>query len=195
MMAAVNPSISQVLYNHPKMLTYTLPNSLTVRWFGQRLMDFFFCLESPIVYIKEPLLLNRVHGQSDGAAIDSSLVQGVGQYMLALQFAETASQYGLQKPAARLGAAIEKVSRLCLRYCTTFLLRNDETTALRYLHLAQALWPEVAAEDNCLTLKNTGTPLPRNASASWPNFPPRPKPPAKSPTRRRRAVFLANLVR
>lgn len=153
MMAAVNPSISQVLYNHPKMLTYTLPNSLTVRWFGQRLMDFFFCLESPIVYIKEPLLLNRVHGQSDGAAIDSSLVQGVGQYMLALQFAETASQYGLQKPAARLGAAIEKVSRLCLRYCTTFLLRNDETTALRYLHLAQALWPEVAAEDNCLTLK------------------------------------------
>ena len=153
MMAAVNPSISHVLYNHEKLRTYTLPHSLTVRWFGQRLMDFFLCLESPIVYIKEPLLLNRIHGQSDGAAIDSSMVQGIGQYMLALQFAETASQYGLQKPAARLGAAIEKIGRLCLRYCTTFLLRKDEVTALRYLHLAQALFPGVAIENNCVVLK------------------------------------------
>lgn len=154
MMAAVNPSVSQVLYNHEKLMTYAEPHGIAVRWFGQRLMDFFFCLESPIIYIKEPLLLNRVHDQSDGSAIDSSLVQGVGQYMLALQFAEMASQHGLQKPASRLGAAIEKIGRLCLRYCTTFLLRNDETTALRYLHLAQALFPEIASEDNYLALKN-----------------------------------------
>jgi glycosyltransferase involved in cell wall biosynthesis len=153
MMAAVNPSISQVLYNHEKLMTYSEPHGLAVRWFGQRLMDFFFCLESPIIYIKDPLLLNRVHDQSDGAAIDSSLVQGIGQYMLALQFAEMATQHGLPKPAARLGAAIEKIGRLCLRYCTTFLLRNDETTALRYLHLAQALFPSIAAEENCQALK------------------------------------------
>lgn len=153
MMAAINPSISQVLYNHEILLSHTLANGLTVRWFGQRLIDFFLCLDSPMVYIKEPLLLNRVHDQSDGAAIDTSLIQGIGQYMLALQFAETASQHGLSKPAARLDAAVEKVGRLCLRYCASFLLRNDETTALRYLHLAQALFPEIALEDNCTTLR------------------------------------------
>jgi len=153
MMAAINPSISQVLYNHEILMRQTVANGVTVRWFGQRLIDFLLCLESSVVYIKDPLLLNRVHGQSDGAAIDVSLIQGIGQYMLALQFAEFAAHHGLTKPAARLGTAIEKVGRLCLRYCATFLLRNDEITALRYLHLAQALFPEIANEESCIALK------------------------------------------
>jgi glycosyltransferase involved in cell wall biosynthesis len=153
MMAAVNPSVSQVLYNHEKLMTYAQPHGLTVRWFGQRLLDFFLCLESPIIYIKTPLLRNRVHGQSDGAAIDASLVQGIGQYMLALQFAEMSSQHGLKKPATRLGNAIEKIGRLCLRYCTSFLLRHDEVTALRYFHLAQALFPGIESDHDCKALQ------------------------------------------
>lgn len=154
MMAAINPSISQVLYNHEKMMNYPLPDNVTNRWFGQRTMDFGLCLKSPVIYIKEALLLHREHGDNDGAAIDSSLAQGFGQYMLALQFAETAAQYGLNKPAARLGDAIKKISHLCLRYCVTFLLQNDENTALRYWHLAQALLPEISEETICRDLKH-----------------------------------------
>lgn len=156
MMAAVNPSISQVLYNHEKLLDFNLPDNFTNRWFGQRTIDFGLCLKSPIIYIKEALLLNREHGDNDGAKIDSSLIQGVGQYMLALQFAETATQHGLIKPAARLGDAIKKISHLCLRYCVNFLLQNDEVVALRYWHLAQALHPEVS-----------GTPLCRDLGRYW----------------------------
>ena len=124
-----------------------------VRWFGQRLMDFFLCLDDPVLYIKEPLLLNRVHGQSDGSAIDANLMQGFGQYVLAHQFSETAAGRGLEKPASRLKDAIEKVGRLCLRYCARFLLQGDETTALRYLHLAQAIFPGVSAEETFSTLQ------------------------------------------
>jgi len=104
-------------------MNYPLPDNVTNRWFGQRTMDFGLCLKSPVIYIKEALLLHREHGDNDGAAIDSSLAQGFGQYMLALQFAETAAQYGLNKPAARLGDAIKKISHLCLRYCVTFCYR------------------------------------------------------------------------
>lgn len=153
MMAAVTPSISQVFYNHEKMMSYSLPHNFSVRWFGQRLMDFFLCLDSPIVYIKEPLLQNRVHGGSDGAAIDANLVQGVGQYILALQFAEMATHYGLKKPGARLDAAIEKIGHVCLRYCMNFLRQGNETTARRYFHLAQALFPGIVADANFLSLK------------------------------------------
>lgn len=153
MMAAVNPSASQVLYNHEKLMTYAQPHGLTLRWFGQRLLDFFFCLKSPMIYIKEPLLRNRVHGQSDGAAIDASLVQGIGQYMLVLQFAEMAAQHGMKKPAARLNAAIEKIGHLCLRYCTSFLLRDDEITAKRYFYLAQSIFPMIDAEEDYKFLK------------------------------------------
>lgn len=153
MMAAVNPSISQVLYRHESILAYPHSSVLTERWFGQRLMDFALCQSAPIIYVKEPLLLNRVHGQSDGAAIDTSLVQSLGQYMLALQFSETAARNGLAKPAARLGAAIEKVSRLCLRYCLRFHLCGDADTAWRYLHLAQALWPDVREDATFLELE------------------------------------------
>lgn len=151
MMAAVNPSISQVLYNHERMNVST--ETLNVRWFGQRLMDFFLCLDYPVLYIKEPLLLNRVHGESDGSAIDLSLIQGFGQYVLAHQFSETAAGRGLEKPSSRLKDAIEKIGRLCLRYCTRFLLQGDEATALRYLHLAQAIFPGISVEETFSTLQ------------------------------------------
>ncbi|MBK9446527.1 MAG: glycosyltransferase [Betaproteobacteria bacterium] len=153
MMAAVTPSISQVFYNHERMKNYALPHNFMERWFGQRLMDFYLCLDSPIVYIKEPLLLNRIHSASDGIAIDNNLVQGVGQYMLALQFAEMAESYGLTKPKQRLNVAIEKVGRICLRYCSNFLSQDNETTALRYFHLAQALFPGIVTDENFIRLK------------------------------------------
>lgn len=153
MMAAVNPSISQILYNHAKLQRTILAKMVNLRWFGQRMLDFELCFDSPVIYIKEPLLLNRVHGQSDGTVIDASLIQGVGQYVLAHQLAEAAAGIGLEKPVARLDSAVEKVGRLCLRYCTHFLLKGDEITALRYLHLAQAIYPGVVSENVFVALQ------------------------------------------
>lgn len=146
MMAAVNPSISQILYRREKMKA-KLDLEINSRWLGQRLLDFMMCLEYPILYIKEPLLLNRVHGSSDGSAIDTSLIQGFAQYLLAHQFSDIAAGRGVKKPGARLHDAIEKVGRLCLRYCVQFLSRGDEVTALRYLHLAQAIFPDILKEE------------------------------------------------
>ena len=145
MMASVNPSLSQVLYRRDQWPDNAYAG-LTERWFGNRFIDFKLVLRAPIIYIKEPLLLHRVHGGSDGSAIDNNLIQGMGQYALALQFAEMAATHGIEKPVARLDAAIEKVGRLCLRYCTRFLLENKEDIALRYLHLAQAIFPGVVGD-------------------------------------------------
>lgn len=145
MMASVNPSLSQVFYRRDQWPD-NASAGVTERWFGNRFVDFAITLKAPIVYIKEALLLHRVHAGSDGSAIDNNLIQGMGQYALALQFAEMAATHGVDKPVARLDAAIEKVGRLCLRYCTRFLLENKEDIALRYLHLAQAIFPGVVGD-------------------------------------------------
>ncbi|MBA3023937.1 MAG: glycosyltransferase [Gammaproteobacteria bacterium] len=147
MMAAVNPSISQILYNRERTQVKDLAAGFNTRWFGARVLDFTLCLDHPVVYIKEPLLLNRVHGGSDGAAIDANLMQCTGQYVLLHQLAEIAGAHGLTKAAGRLGEATEKVGRLCLRYCARFLLQNEEATALRYLHLGQAIFPGIVTDD------------------------------------------------
>jgi glycosyltransferase involved in cell wall biosynthesis len=147
MMAAVNPCISQILYNRERTHVKDLAGGFNTRWFGARVLDFTLCLEHPIVYIKDPLLLNRVHQMSDGAAIDGNLMQCTGQYVLLHQLAEIAGAHGHTKAAGRLGEAIEKVGRLCLRYSTRSLLQNDEATALRYLHLGQAIFPGITVDE------------------------------------------------
>ena len=147
MMAAVNPSISQILYNRERTQVKDLASGFNTRWFGARVMDFTLCLNHPVIFIKEALLLNRIHPQSDGASIDANLLQGTGQYVLLHQLAEIASAHGLEKAAGRLGEAIEKVGRLCLRYSTRFLLQKDEAAALRYLHLGQAIFPGLATDE------------------------------------------------
>jgi hypothetical protein len=131
-----------------------LASGFNTRWFGARVLDFTLCLDHPVVYIKEPLLLNRVHHASDGASIDANLMQCTGQYVLLHQLAEIAGSRGLVKAAGRLGEATEKVGRLCLRYCARFLLLNEESTALRYLHLGQAIFPDIVTDDTFRMLQD-----------------------------------------
>ncbi len=154
MMAAVNPSVSQILYKREKIFGKSPSGILNDRWFGARFLDFAICCEYPIIYIHEPLLLNRVHPDSEGAGIDANLIQCVGQYILAHQFAEMASNSGLTKAAGRLEISVEKVGKLCLRYCARFLLIGDEATALRYFHLAQAIVPKVIEDDAFQRIQN-----------------------------------------
>jgi len=146
MMATVNPSISQVLYLREKFTEKSKIDSLNSRWFGARILDFNLCCENSMVYINEPLLLNRVHSLSEGTFISDNLLQCIGHYSLAHQFADVATTIGFSKTAGRLDDAVEKSGKLCLRYCVRFLMQNNEAIALRYFRLAEALFPGVTSD-------------------------------------------------
>ncbi|MDZ7656295.1 MAG: glycosyltransferase [Sulfurimicrobium sp.] len=144
MMSSVNPSISQILYKLEKTEGKRMAGNLNDRWFGDRIMDFHICCDSPIVYIKEPLLLNRVHPHSDGARLDGNLLQCMGEFVLLHQLSDIAGNYrDMDKARDRLPSAIEKIGRLCLRYSLRCLAGGDELCAKRYFHLAVAVFPNI----------------------------------------------------
>ena len=140
MMSSVNPSVSQVFYRTEVLSDKRLPAALNERWFGDRLMDFHICCSYPIVYIKEPFLVQRIHQQSDSQRIEENLLQCLGEYVLVHQLADIASIYpGMEKAQARLPAALNKLGKLSLRYCLKQLLMGNITLANRYYHLALAI--------------------------------------------------------
>ena len=144
MMAAVNPSISQIMYNHAKAVSKLPSENILSRWFAQRLLDFNLCCEFDVAYIKEPLLIHRVHSNSDSYNISKNLVEIFGQYILPHQFVEIAfSKNNMTKAIERLPKALEKLSKLCLRYCVRALCTNDEKSASRYFYLSAAIMPEI----------------------------------------------------
>lgn len=144
MMSSVNPCISQILYNLEKEENKQLSGNLNSRWLGSRIQDFLICCESPILYIKDSLLLNRVHEQSDGAKMYGNLLQCLSEYVLLHQLDDIAGTFkNMEKVHERLPKGIEKLGRLCLRYCLRCLLAQDERTARRYFHLAAAFFPEI----------------------------------------------------
>jgi hypothetical protein len=154
MMAAVNPSVSQIMYHRPRYIE-AIANSGTIasRWYGARINDFNLCMQYPMAYIKEPLLLFRVHGENDSRSAEHNLLEIMAPYFLAIQFAETAQIYNMPKVHERLPAAIKKLSLLALRYCTRYLNSCDEHTAKRYYYLSTALNPDIINEDLFLTIQ------------------------------------------
>lgn len=147
MMAAVNPSISQLMYNYKKAVSKLPMENILTRWFAQRILDFNLCCEFDVVYIKDPLLLNRVHSKSDSQGISGSMVEIFGQYILPHQFVEIAlTKNNMTKAIDRLPQALEKLSHLCVRYSINALINKDERNALRYFHLAMAILPEISSE-------------------------------------------------
>jgi glycosyltransferase involved in cell wall biosynthesis len=143
MLAAVNPSISQVMYNVLRTHGKSHTGGIAARWYGNRLLDFNMCCEYAMAYIKEPLLLHRVHSANDSSKAAESLLEIIGPFVLQHQFAEIAVASELPKVAGRLPQAIEKLGVLCLRYCVRFLLTGKDYTARRYFHLAAAIQPEL----------------------------------------------------
>ena len=158
MMSSVNPSISQVFYNYTRLEGKRMAGNLNDRWHGDRLLDFHLCAEADIVYIKDALLLHRVHPASDGHAIDSNLLQCLTQYVLAHQFSDIAAHYGnMPEAVARLPAAIDKIGQLCVRYSLRFLQKGDLACARRYFHLAQAIFPGISTQDQFQLLERYWT--------------------------------------
>jgi glycosyltransferase involved in cell wall biosynthesis len=148
MMSSVNPSVSQVIYRVSSIADKRMAGVLNDRWFGDRIMDFHICCESPIIYINKPLLRNRVHDKSDGSNLDDNILQCLGEYVLVNQLADIAKVYpNGQKAVSRLPETIEKLGRLCLRYCLRMLIHDNERAARRYYHLSIALFPEIVHSD------------------------------------------------
>lgn len=156
MMAAVNPSVSQIMYN--KMKTFgKSPHGthLGARWYAARIMDFNICCEYPILYIKEPLLLHRLHQQNDSFQAANDLMEVIGPYVLHHQFAYIAAHHsGMSKVVERLKPSNTKLSSLCLRYCSRAICNGNDENALRYFHLAAAINPEIVSDTIFLKLSD-----------------------------------------
>ncbi|THF65688.1 glycosyltransferase family 2 protein [Pseudothauera nasutitermitis] len=148
MMAAINPSISQVMYVSAREAAHRVDFSkvLAGRWYGARIMDFNLCCDYDVAYIDRPLLYHRLHGANDSHAAASNLMEVIGPYLLHLQFAEIARTRGMHGVLENLDRSTEKLGQLCLRYSTRALVEGFSEVAERYFHLAQALSPRVAEE-------------------------------------------------
>lgn len=146
MMASVNPSISQVMYNRQRMQGKISTGGIATQWYGSRILDFNICCEYPIAYLSDPLMLHRVHGTSDSSAVFHNLIDVIGPYVLQHQFADIAAHYGNTKVVDRLPTSIQKAAKTALRYSARALCAGDERLAARYLNLSRAIHPEIAED-------------------------------------------------
>ncbi len=146
MMAGVNPSVSQIMYRRAIVDARSATGGLASRYYGTRIMDFNISIDFDIGYVKEPLLLHRIHSQSDANHADANLLPVIGMYVLNHQFADTASLRNLTKVTDRLPKSLDKLAQLSVRYSVRSLLAKDEHNALRYFYLAMAINPQLAVE-------------------------------------------------
>jgi len=143
MMAGVNPSVSQIMYRKAIEAGRSATGSLVSRYYGTRILDFNISIDFDIAYLKDPLLLHRLHSQSDTNQADTSLLPVMGLYVLNHQFADIASVRNLDKVTGRLPQSIDKLAHLAVRYSVRSLLAKDDRTARKYFHLAMAITPEL----------------------------------------------------
>jgi glycosyltransferase involved in cell wall biosynthesis len=146
MMAGVNPSVSQIMYRRDVTDNRSATAVLGARYYGTRILDFNISTDFDIAYIKDSLLLHRIHSQSDTSQIDSNLMPVIGLYVLNHQFADIASVRRMKKVLSRLPPSIDKLAGLAVRYSVRYLLAKEEQVALRYFHLAMAISPRIDAD-------------------------------------------------
>jgi glycosyltransferase involved in cell wall biosynthesis len=153
MMAAVNPSISQVMYRRLMSAGMSTPGGIATQWYGTRLKDFRMCCEFPMIYLNQPLLLHRVHTQSDSSRATENLMEIIGPYVLQHQFAEIAMLKEMGSVADRLPMALEKLGRLSLRYSARAICAGNNAVGKKYYHLALAILPELSGDTQCCRIR------------------------------------------
>jgi len=154
MMAAVNPSVSQIMYSTQHTIGKSATGGFASRWYGTRMLDFNLCIEYSMAYIKEPLMQHRLHGLNDSLVAADGLLEVIGAYVLHLQFADKAEPLGMVKVIERLPASIEKLSKLCLRYCIRSLVKDNLVNAKKYFHLSLVLNENIDKEDDFQKLQS-----------------------------------------
>jgi len=158
MMAGVNPSTSQVMYRRDFTEECQAPdNFLASRYYGMRVFDLKMSLDHDIAYIKDSLLLNRVHSRNDTSHADGLLLPIAGIYVLNHQMADLAEIRGAHKAVGRLTQSIDKLATLSIRYSVRMLQAKKEEVALSYFHLAVAINPRVMEDSVWQDLKRYWT--------------------------------------
>jgi glycosyltransferase involved in cell wall biosynthesis len=157
MMAGINPSVSQIMYRRDIADARSATAVLGARYYGTRILDFNISNDFDIAYIKEPLLLHRIHSMSDTSQADANLMPVIGLYVLNHQFNDIASTRNLTKVTGRLPQSIEKLARLSVRYSVRSLLAKNELAAQRYFYLAMALSLQLADDPTWLQLQEYWT--------------------------------------
>lgn len=165
MLASVNPSISQIMYRTDRTLSRMATGGIASNWYGQRILDFRMCCDFDMLYIDEPLLLHRMHGNNDADRVTQSMLELFAPYILQHQFKEIAETYCFSHVIDRLPESLQKLSRLSLRYCLRALRKEELDLAHRYFHLSIAIWPGIVDEEIYIKLKGywDGSPLERSS--------------------------------
>jgi cellulose synthase/poly-beta-1,6-N-acetylglucosamine synthase-like glycosyltransferase len=125
-------------------------------WFFDIAGDWFsnFCLacESDMGYIMDPLCTYRTHVANVTSGAIKNLTNSLEHVRLIQAFSEIALQLDRQTVAQRLVPALEKLGKMCLRYCVQLLHEDDPHTAKRYLHLAPVLQLDIRDDPAWQTL-------------------------------------------
>lgn len=153
MMAGVNPSVSQIMYRRELTDKRSATGALVSRYYGTRILDFNITLDYDMAFIKEPLLMHRIHSQSDTSQADGNLMPVLGLYVLNHQLAELAAVRNMTKVTGRLPQSLAKLARLGIRYSVRSLLAGNEMVAQRYFHMALAIDPSLAGDPTSLKLQ------------------------------------------
>tara|TARA_B100000035_G_scaffold315391_1_gene335735 strand:+ start:14744 stop:16162 length:1419 start_codon:yes stop_codon:yes gene_type:complete len=152
MMAAINPSTSQIIYDYRKLISFGLPNIPLNRWYARRIIDFMLCENFvKIAYLHKPYLFHREHDQSDSYVTSLTLLEILGIYVLNHYFEDYTSSH---KVKSRLKESVKKLSDLSLRYSYYALNEGKEEISKKYLYLAQALDLEIQNNKNFLKLSS-----------------------------------------
>lgn len=154
MKASLAPSSSQQIYRVDKS-----PNAsgspigsrgLFRSFFGQRITDFLCSLETPMIYIKEPMVFTRIHSNNHGRFSENYMIEIIGAYGLGFEFLEYVQELKPEfLPAFQeeFPSAIEKHARTALRYSARFLKQENFELARRYIFLSLALHPDLENEE------------------------------------------------
>lgn len=146
MLAGVNPSVSQIMYRRDVADGRSATGALVARYYGTRILDFKISLDYDVAYIKDNLLLHRIHDCSDTSRAERDLLPVIGTYVLNHQLADLASLHPLDKVTSRLPQSLENLASLAIRYCARSLMGEDEHTALKYFYLAIAINPKIVED-------------------------------------------------
>ena len=138
MMAAVNPTISQIIYRSALVEGRSGTGDLAGKYYATRILDFNISLEFPIAYIKDPLIRHRIHGNNQNLVAADDLMEALGFYVLNIQFADRAREKGFPQLHENFPRSVDKVSDLCLRYALRGLVAGDYDLGKKYYHLAHA---------------------------------------------------------
>ena len=149
MMTGFNATNSQVIYRTPKS-----PHNLVVplyeegqfrSFFRTRMQDFLISMDSPAIYLQQPLVKHRVHDRNHARFAELNMIDVMGQYSLNFEFLE---QIAGQRPEWRsifeeqLQRATKKHAMTALRYSGRFVLSEEIRLAKQYLSLSCALDPD-----------------------------------------------------